>query len=677
MNPQHKNPTRKERTATAPYNFVPLPERVIAFRNQPGSAIAIDQGVYHDNRYTGWIDVELETLSPLYIRAGLSPKEYEAMERQEKDPNDKTRHLDKMRNRPEFFHAGDPKEPVIPGSSLRGMIRTLCEIIGHGKLSPVSDQALVYRAVGDTSSHGVAYRQELMIEDRVQKNYFTPRVQGGYIKKGRDGGWWIQPAERANPADPDSPNYARIYKKDIPVSGLKHVNGFTQAQKIYVSHDTYGYKAVRGGFVHIKRVNVTRASATPDASLRPAVLALTGPVPKKATEAVIFAGIPDESQWIRIPDGTNPDDPRDLVAAYLDQVTKTGKHNQKEWLGSDEGVLREEYPVMYVMEGQRLVRFFGHTQMFRMPYRHSPEGFLPAEHKDPGTLDLAQAMFGTVRGERGGAAGRVFVEDGRLHPEQKGNLWLDGDPVVMPKILSGPKPTTFQHYLTQPDPDAERGRGLKTYNDLGQTTLRGHKLYWHKEKNLQREAFAERPLDEKQKGKDTQHTFIKPVREGVRFRFRVRFENLLPEELGLLWWAVKLPAQGEFAHKLGMGKPLGLGSVWLSPALTVVDPADRYQTFLDAQGQALEAGRVVVSGDEAAQAFEKLAARALRMPEGASFAQTPRMRALLAMLSWPGPSPEKTRYMGIGIDEETNKITGTNEFKERPVLPDPPTIMNR
>ena len=676
MNPQHKNPTRKERTATAPYNFVPLPERVIAFRNQPGSAIAIDQGIYHNNRYTGWIDVELETLSPVYVRAGLSPERYAVMERQEKDPDDKTPHLDKERNRPDFFHAGDAREPVIPGSSLRGMLRALCEIIGHGKLSPVSDQALVYRAVGDTSSHGIAYRHELMIEDRVQKNYFTPRVQGGYIRKRKgDERWCIQPAERANPADTDSPNYARIYKKDIPVSGLKHVNGFSQAQEIYVSHDTYSYKAVRGGFVHIKRVNVTRASATPGPNLRPAVLALTGPVPKKATEAVIFAGIPDESQWIPIPDGADPDDPRDLVTAYLDQVTKTGKHNQKEWLGSDQGVLRDGYPVLYVMEGQRLVRFFGHTQMFRMPYRHAPIGFLPAEHRDEGTLDLAQAMFGTVRGQRSGAAGRVFVENARLHADQdKSKLWLEGDPVVMPKILSGPKPTTFQHYLTQPDPDAERGRGLKTYNDLGQTTLRGHKLYWHKG-NPKRETFAERRLDEKQLGKDTQHTLIKPVRDGVRFTFRVRFENLLPEELGLLWWAVKLPVSGEFAHKIGMGKPLGLGSVRLSPTLTVVEPADRYSSFLD--GTNLNAGRVTVSGDEAAQAFEKLAARALKLPAGASFAETPRMRALLTMLSWPGPSPEKTRYMGIGIDEETNKITGTNEFKERPVLPDPLGIHRR
>jgi CRISPR-associated protein (TIGR03986 family) len=463
--------------------------------------------------------------------------------------------------------------------------------------------------------------------------------------------------------------------KNIPQTGLKHVNGFSQAHEIYVSHDTYGYKKVRGGFVHIKRVDVTRASATPEPGLRAAVLARTGPVPKKATEAVIFAGIADEGQWIRIPDGTDPNDGRDLVKEYLDQVTKTGKYNQKEWLGSEQGVLREGYPVMYVMEGGRLMRFFGHTQMFRMPYRHSPEGLLPGEHKDPGTLDLAQAMFGTVRGERGGAAGRVFVENARLDPKQdRSKLWLDGDPVVMPRILSGPKPTTFQHYLTQPEPDIERGKGLKTYNDVGQTTLRGHKLYWH-QGNPERKALAERPLDETQKGKDTQHTRIKPVRNGVRFHFRVRFENLLAEELGLLWWAVKLPARGQFAHKIGMGKPLGLGSVRLTPALTVIEPAARYGSFLDDQGHGLTDGRVTVSAEEAAQAIETLAAKALKLSTGAPFAETPRMRALLAMLSWPGPTADKTRYMSIGIDEETNKITGTNEFKERPVLPDPAGVV--
>lgn len=669
MNPQHKNPTRKERTASAPYNFVPLPERVIAFRNQPGSIIAMDQSVYHDDRYTGWLDVELETLSPVYVRAGLSPERYAIMERQEKDSNDKTPHLDKERNRPEFFHTGDPDVPVIPGSSLRGMIRALCEIIGHGKLSPVSDQALVYRAVGDRSSHGRAYRLELM-EEQGSQTRLAPKMLAGYIRKQADG-WYIQPAENLNPADPSSPTHARLNDWDLPANKPANWQGYKEAFEIYVQCGPDRFESVNNNRVEIKRVTVTSASEVMKPGLRKAVLARTGPAPRKHSDAVIFppASVP-KSDWIRIPDGTRVGEP-DLVAAYLDQVTKTGKSNQHELLGSPDGVLRDYYPVMYVMKGGKL-RFFGHTQMFRMPYRYSPQGLLPDEHKDPGTLDLAQAMFGTVRDQRSGAAGRVFVEDARLHPKQdEGRLWLEDNPVVMPKILGGPKPTTFQHYLTQPEPDSEYGRGLKTYNDVGQTTLRGHKLYWHKPKNLARGAFEERPLDETQKGKDKQHTYMKPVRDGVRFRFRVRFENLLPEELGLLWWAVKLPAKGEFAHKIGMGKPLGLGSVRLTPVLTVIEPADRYSSFLDATSHGLQVGRVTVSGDDAAQAFEKLAARALKLPAGASFAETPRMRALLEMLRWPGPPAEETRYMSIGIDEETNKITGTNEFKERPVLPDP------
>lgn len=680
MNPQHKNPTRKDRTATAPYNFVPLPEKVIAFRNQPGSAVAIDQSVYHDDRFTGWIDVELETLSPVYVRAGLSPDRYAVMDKQEKDDKDKTPHLKKERNRPEFAHNGDPNVPVIPGSSLRGMIRALCEIIGHGKLSPVSDQALVYRAVGDTSSHGIAYRQELMTEEPGKRNWFTPKLRAGYIRKhSRDGAWCIQPAQPADPLDKDSPNFARIRYKDIP-SNLNQLNGYKQAYEIYVAHDKYDFKEIRGGFIHIKRVNITQASATYRDGLRKAVavLANTGPVPRKATEAVIFEGVADEHEWIRIPDGTDPDDPRDLVKAYLDQITKTGKHNQKELLGSDQGVLRDGYPVMYVMEGDRL-RFFGHTQMFRMPYKFSPQDMLPGAHKDEGTLDLAQAMFGTVRDRNSGAAGRIFVEDARLHPDQsKDKLWLERDPVVMPKILAGPKPTTFQHYLTQPEPDVERGKGLKTYNDRGQTTLRGHKLYWHAHEDPQRKEFEEqRSFTLKQLEEDKQHTRIKPVRSGVKFRFRVRFENLLSQELGLLLWAVKLPANGEFAHKIGMGKPLGLGSVRLRPALTVIEPKIRYDSFLDGNGQQLVQGEVRVIEGDAIKDFESLAARALQLPTGTPFAATPRMRSLLAMLSWPGPDKSKTEYMSIGIDEETNKITGTNEFKERPVLPDPVAVRER
>ncbi|MCP4419887.1 MAG: TIGR03986 family CRISPR-associated RAMP protein, partial [Chloroflexi bacterium] len=154
---KHKNPNGKQRTAVAPYNFIPSADPVITFPDgDPRNPLAVDQGQYHNGRWTGWMDVTLTTKSPVYVRGTLTPEAFEKKERQEADGKDNTPHLDKIRNLPEFFNTGDVNEPVIPGSSLRGMIRTVAEILGHGKLKPVMDRPLVYRAVGDTSSHGEA-----------------------------------------------------------------------------------------------------------------------------------------------------------------------------------------------------------------------------------------------------------------------------------------------------------------------------------------------------------------------------------------------------------------------------------------------------------------------------------------------------------------------------------------
>ena len=153
MAARHKNPTSPQRTALAPYNFVSLPDLTLAFPAKD-NPFHVDQSLYHGTHLTGWVDVTLETQSPVYIRGPLTPKEHRQAEREEKD--NKTPHLQKMRNKPDFFYTRDPNEPVIPGSSLRGMIRTLAEVLGHGKLTPVSDEPLVYRAVGDISSHGEA-----------------------------------------------------------------------------------------------------------------------------------------------------------------------------------------------------------------------------------------------------------------------------------------------------------------------------------------------------------------------------------------------------------------------------------------------------------------------------------------------------------------------------------------
>ena len=671
MAPKHKNPTGKSRTAVAPYNFVPVADPALTFPDDdPQNPLNVDQGMYHEGRWTGWVDVQLTTKSPLYVRGVLRPDEFEQKERQDADANDKTPHLDKIRNRPDFFHTGDVDKPVIPGSSLRGMIRQIVEILGHGKLKPVMDSPLIYRAVGDTSSHGEAYRKMLMSEDPTRKHYYTPLYLGGFVRKDSHGNWFIQPAKKIN-----GTTYGRINHKRIPSSQLERWHGCRNASEIYVKVGEYDYKSVRGSFLNVKRAGIVEAASRSQPGLEKAVLARSGRMFSKKTEAVIFPPDPD-AEWIAIPNGSDENDPRDLVTEYKDQVSP----EQEQLLGRD-GVLRDYQPVFYLMKEGKLLFFFGHTQMFRMPYPHSPKDLLHPVHNDDNRIDFAEAMFGKVRGSGvGGQAGRVFVTDACLDKAKaQDKLWLDGNPVVIPKVLSSPKPTTFQHYLTQSSPNIEKGKGLHTYNSSPrQTTLRGYKMYWHKGKKIRRDEFAEKEADI-DRSKDKIHTQIKPVREEVSFTFRIHFENLLPAELGLLWWAIALPANdgNAYCHKLGMGKPLGLGAVQLSVDkhdLHLVHSNNRYTSLFEENAQ-WQAGYESPAMTEQilAEALSNFETFVLRRSRSSleTLAQTERVQMLLAMLAWPGPDPEKTRYMEIERADPSAKRGKRNEYKERPVLPDP------
>ena len=169
------------------------------------------------------------------------------------------------------------------------------------------------------------------------------------------------------------------------------------------------------------------------------------------------------------------------------------------------------------------------------------------------------------------------------------------------------------------------------------------------------------------------------MREGVTFTFRVHFENLLPAELGLLWWALALPASDNqtYCHKLGMGKPLGLGAVQLTvetQGVHLIQTKQRYTSLLANDGNWINGDESLADTEaylaEAVSNFETFILRRCKLPE-ATLAQTERVRMLLAMLAWPGPNLEKTRYMQIEYPDPSAKRGKRNEYKERPVLPDP------
>ncbi len=535
--PQQPDNIEEDRQALAPYNFVPLPERIIrlSINSLP------DQDQYHANRLSGYIDCELTTESPLYTRAALTPEGY-AAGAQAKDES-------------AFFYVTDKEKPVIPGSSLRGLLRGLVEIVSYSKVGPVSKSKLVYRAVGDTTSHGDAYRDRLMQFDgeRNRKKYYTPQIRGGYMVKLK-GEWAIQPAKEI-----DGTTYAHLTIDERLFNRLRPIRGCRNASEIYIQTGKYDYQSVRGGFLMIKYAPVLRADPDPQPGLRSGALAKSGAMSSKRTEAVIYEA--DTSQQaIPLSD--------EMLDNYRNQVSK----EQEVLLGKD-GVLHENQPVFYITSENGDIDFFGHARMFRLPYPASPHNFVPSALRREDDLDLAEAIFGFTKKEGTGKgqsfAGRVFVSDAHLLPDQE-DVWLTEKRIVTPKILASPKATTFQHYLVQTTPNKKQiGKtrdGRPKYavylNDYAartpsETVIRGHKFYWHKG-NASLPQIEE---CEQLSAKDTQHTRIQPVKPGVKFQFRIDFENLLLEELGSLLWVLKIANDDAYRLKIGMGKPLGMGAV--------------------------------------------------------------------------------------------------------------------
>ena len=245
---------------------------------------------------------------------------------------------------------------------------------------------------------------------------------------------------------------------------------------------------------------------------------------------------------------------------------------------------------------------------------------------------------------------------------------------MIPKILASPKPSTFQHYLVQDKDeghDPDRNEQLAHYGSSRSTTqIRGVKHYWHRGKNPD---FKARDLEKDKDGKiknESQLTRMVPLKPDVTFSSRIHFENLKPEELGLLWWALALPADDNktYCHKIGMGKPLGMGGVHIKPTLTLTKRPKRYQTLFT--GEQWQAAEEMANPQTYIADFEQyILAKVSSDERPPRFTQMERIRMLLAMLTWHEDDPawtEATRYMEIEYGPRR-----LNEYKERPVLPDP------
>ncbi|NPU98302.1 MAG: TIGR03986 family CRISPR-associated RAMP protein [Candidatus Omnitrophica bacterium] len=640
MMPCHINPTKSERTATAPYNFVPLPKRfysVVDGIDVNGEKLFPwkMQDRFVPGTMSGWIDLSIKTKTPLFIRGPVLKKN------ETWDTRDS-----RLRPEPCTTHDG---RPLIPGSSLRGMIRTLVEILSFSKISPITNEKPFFRTVAPDRI-GRAYR------DRIIQNNQKPR--GGYVRRSGNK-WIIVPAK----------DVLRVHQNKLVKLNLK----FSDSRKSNYLPDWKGQHQPCW-FKRDGKRNwlVSEISLDQTGGWEKGILVLTGSAPRKKYDFVFTGEEINESMEI----------PERILRRFHDEDQLTQwqekafpKDKPTKSCRIDNGYLRNDEPVFFLTDdsakGQDNLAeliFFGRAQMFRLPYDLSPKDLVSDKIKNAG-LDMAEAIFGIigkVNNEKDNAIkGRVFFEDAVAIAG--GPEWYEE--VIVPRILSSPKVTCFQHYLTQ-DGTKDK-KDLTTYLYGDKTSIRGHKLYWHRWDDTQRlAAVKESQNHDKMRSdllsadpEDTQHTIIRPVKSGCTFSSRIRFENLTDMELGALLSALRLP-EG-CAHKLGMGKPLGLGTIKIDSKLHIVDRTVRYNCW-DNSGIAENDGDIYIKTFE--MEMIEHARNTGETMEGnlSGLKKISRLNALFHLLQWTEkPLYSKTEYMEL------------KNFKERPVLPTPHNVIGQ
>ncbi len=135
-------------------------------------------------------------------------------------------------------------------------------------------------------------------------------------------------------------------------------------------------------------------------------------------------------------------------------------------------------------------------------------------------------------------------------------------------VLLSPHRSCFLHYLTP------RNGAVVTWADSA-ATLRGYKLFLHRTVEVIPSANDNEAVSRS----------IRPVQSGATFRGRITFTNLTRAELGVVLFALRLGnnpggshvgTEPTHAHKIGLGKPLGYGSIHIAYQGHLVDPSQRY-----------------------------------------------------------------------------------------------------
>ena len=605
---RRSNQQNSTKPVAVPYNFVSLPKQVIPaeFWKSDSSKDMTDlykQHVLTNGKNSGYIDIDILTQTPLFIGGNVVTKNREEYQ--------------------EFFGGND--NPIIPGSSLKSMIKQVLKIVtasgfkaynSESGMGDFEDRRLFYREVGKSSSE---YRR-IMVKDTFGKKRSETKAQAGFLIKTNNHKFYII-----------NTKFDVLDYEEFPDLESKKDRSGVEWETGYVNIHT-GRMSSKKSFVRIFKPN--------DFSINQV----------KISDKII-ENYEYDYKYNRVVANKNA---IDLLEIGKQCVGKTGDAAQKFTGRSD---VTYVVPCFYIAKDGE-VQHFGHGRFYRIPYNKSIGDHLPKElESQNGIVDLTESILGRSRDW----SGRVSFSEAHLCNKPE---WCE---CSKPQPLMGPKPTSFQFYLNQ----NSKSDKCENWNNEG-ATIRGYKLYWHQSTNK-----AKAWKSPSNKASDKLSKYIQPIDSGMNFKSRIYFDNLSDIELGALLLTLNLnrlykedDKNKSISYKLGKGKSIGLGSVELNSSLHILDREKRYNTLFD--NNTWQLGESDISKDTFINAFLKYRDDIL----GENLSNYDEMRKeLLTMMNWNVANGEEP--VAHWDDAMTMMPVGDKRFKDRIKLDSPTSFIQK
>lgn len=381
---------------TAAYNFIPLNKEVY----KPSWSDKISHDMPFFDSVSGEIDIKIIAKSPLFIK-------------------DNTDSIHSCNFNGNYY---------IPGSSIKGMIRNIVEVISFSKLK-LQDKTLSYRDLNHPSYKKKAMDSNKIYMGWLSKNNFEIKIESvGKITSSE----------------------TRIKYKDMKkYLDSNIVDKLSKTNEAYKKYDL------------IKKFDLLKTEI--------GTIVFTGKVGPKKTKEFLFPNKILKEYNVST----------ELFNIFKEAYYLDTPNESADWknLWAKKFEHGEKIPVFFQLDSKNNIKHFGLSMLYKLPYENSLQDILEKyQDFNDNDIDLAEAIFGYVKKDGKSLKSRVQFSHFKSQnaKEYEKSIFLP---------LSSPRATFYPNYLVQNDINGKVKRYV-TY-DNQEAILRGYKFYPPKKKIIE------------------------------------------------------------------------------------------------------------------------------------------------------------------------------------------------